>query len=123
MPVPPQYNSLMPYLIIPRANEFIGFTKRVFNATEQMIVPREQDVIMHGEMRIGDAVIMFADMTEQLGARPAGMFIYVNSVDETYKNALEAGASSMMEPQTQPYGYTCGFTDPFGNSWWPVEVK
>jgi PhnB protein len=120
--IPPQYNRLMPYLIVPEAYSFIDFMKEVFGATEQVIVPRSEGVIMHGELRIGDAVLMFADVTEQIRPRPAGIFIYVESVDDTYKKALYAGAISTIEPLHQPYGYTCGFTDPFGNDWWPVEA-
>ena len=76
-----------------------------------------------GELRIGDAVIMFADVTEQLESRPAGMFVYVENTDETYKKAIDGGATSLMKPTQQPYGYTCGFHDPFGNDWWPVEAE
>ena len=121
MKIPSHYNRLMPYMIIPNAYKFIEFMKNVFGATEQIIVPRTEGVIMHGELRIGEAVIMFADTTEQITARPAGIFIYVDSVDETYKKALAARAASLMEPMQQPYGYTCGFHDAFGNDWWPVE--
>jgi uncharacterized glyoxalase superfamily protein PhnB len=123
MRIPPQYNRLMPYMIIPKATEFISFMKEVFDAETQIIVPRSEGVIMHGELRIGDAVIMFADVTEQFAARPAGIFIYVESVEDTYKKAIAAGALSMMEPGQQPYGYTCGFKDAFGNDWWPVEPQ
>ncbi|MEI9943070.1 MAG: VOC family protein [Chitinophagaceae bacterium] len=95
--------------------------KNVFGATEQAIVPREEGIIMHGELRIGDNVIMFADQTGQFAAKPAGVFIYVDSVDETYKKALEEGATSIMPPSQQSYGYTCGFRDPFGNDWWAAQ--
>jgi len=122
MQIPAQYNRLMPYMIVPKAYEFIAFMKGVFGAEEQIIVPRSEGVIMHGELRIGDAVIMFADVTEQFDARPAGIFIYVDDVDETYKKALAAGAVSHMEPTKMDYGYTCGFKDVFGNDWWPVQV-
>lgn len=122
MKIPEQYNQVMPYLIINNAAAFIDFMKTVFDAEVQMTVPREEGVIMHGELRLGQSVIMIADATEQYPARPAGMFIYINSVDETYKKALEAGAKSSMPPTKQDYGYTCGFTDPFGNDWWPSEA-
>lgn len=122
MQIPLHYNRLMPYLIVPGANSFIDFMKTVFGATVQIIVPRSEGVIMHGELRIGDGVIMFADSTEQFASRPAGMFIYVENVDETYKTALAAGATSAMQPIKMDYGYTCGFKDVFGNDWWPVEA-
>lgn len=78
---------------------------------------------MHGELRIGDSVIMFADATGEFAPRPSGIFIYVENLDETYQKALAAGAVSIMEPTQQPYGYTCGLHDPFGNDWWPVETS
>ena len=123
MKIPSNYNRLMPYLIIPNGYKFMEFMKTVFDATEQAIVPRSEGVITHGELRIGEAVIMFADVTEQFEARPAGIFIYVEDTDDTYKRALDAGATSLMEPTQQPYGYTCGFHDPFGNDWWPVQAE
>lgn len=122
MQIPSQYNRLMPYMIVPKAYEFIAFMKDVFGAAEQLIIPRSEGVIMHGELRIGDAVIMFADATEQFAPRPAGIFIYVENVDETYKKALAAGAAPHMAPTKMEYGYTCGFKDVFGNDWWPVEA-
>ena len=54
MKVPVHYNRLMPYLIIPTAYKFIEFMKYVFGATEQVVVPRSEGVVMHGELRIDD---------------------------------------------------------------------
>lgn len=121
MNIPKQYLPIMPYLIIPDAKGFITFMKSVFNATEQLIVPRTEDLIMHGELRIGDAVVMFADATEQFKERAAGMFIYVPSVDDIYKKAITNGATSLMAPAKQEYGYSAGFQDAFGNQWWIAE--
>jgi PhnB protein len=121
MKIPSEYNRLMPYLIIPDAAGFIIFMKDVFGAEEQRIVPRSEGVIMHGELRIGDAVIMLADVTPEFIARPAGIFIYVDDVKDTYNKAMAAGAVSLMEPVQMPYGFTCGFKDRFGNDWWPTE--
>ena len=122
MQVPTQYNRLMPYFIVPNANQFIEFMKEVFGATVQHLTPRSEGIIKHGELRIGESVIMFADATERFTSRQAGIFIYVESTDETYKKAIAAGATSIMEPMNQPYGYTCGFHNPFGNDWWQAEA-
>jgi len=123
MKIPPHNNRLMPYLVLPNAYKFADFVKNVFGATEQSIIPRSEGIIMHGELCIGDSVIMFADTSEEFSARPAGFFIYVENVDGTYKKALELGSHSLREPVQQPYGYTCGFHDPFGNDWWPVQAE
>lgn len=122
MIIPAQYNRIMPYLIVPEASRFIGFMSRVFGATEQFQVSRSEGVIMHGELRIGESVIMFADATEEFAPRPADLFIYVDHVDETYARAIQEGSKSTMPPVKMDYGYTCGFKDPFGNDWWPTQV-
>ncbi len=121
MQVPSEYNRLMPYLIVPGGYAFSAFMKEVFGAEEQRIVPRSEGVIMHGELRIADAVLMFADVTAEFLAKPAGMFIYVDDVKDVYTKAIAAGAISLMEPMDQPYGFTCGFKDPFGNDWWVTQ--
>ena len=122
MQIPQNYNRLMPYLIVPDATRFMSFMKEVFGATEQLTVPRSEGVIMHAELRIGDSVIMLADATAEYPARPAGMFIYVENVEDTYQKAMAAGATSVMVPAKMDYGYTCGLKDPFGNDWWPTEA-
>jgi PhnB protein len=123
MKYPAHYNRLMPYLILPQASKFPEFMKKIFGAREGIMVPRSENVIMHGELHIGDAVIMFADTTPENRPRPAGIYIYVEDVDETYRNALNLGAKSLRAPEQQPYGYSCGFHDPFGNDWWPVQAE
>lgn len=108
----------MPYLIIHNASGFIDFTKEVFAATEVSRHMREEGIVMHAELRMGESIVMLAEATEQYPASPAGMFIYVADADATFKKAVEAGATVIMPLADQPYGRTCGVTDPFGNTWW-----
>jgi len=122
MKIPNEYLPIMPYIITENASGFLAFAKSVFGATEQMIVPGEGSRgIMHGEIRIFDAVIMFADKPDNFDARACGMFIYVEDVDGIYHKAIGANAKSLMQPMQQEYGYTAGFEDAFGNQWWIVE--
>ena len=121
MNIPKHYLPIMPYLIITNAKAFAGFAEKVFGAKVDLIIDRTETLIMHGELRIGDAVIMFADATEQFKERPAGMWIYVIGVDEIYAKGLAHGATSLMPPVQRPYGYTGGFQDAWGNQWWIVE--
>jgi len=121
MKIPKQYLPLMPYLVVKNAKAFKEFVIKVFGATEQYISHREDNLIKHGELRIGDAVIMYGDETGQYKEFPAGMFIYVEDVDKVYKTALDNGAKVLTPPSKQDYGYTAGFEDKWGNQWWIVQ--
>lgn len=120
MNIPKQYNRLMPYLILKHTDKFKKFMADVFDAKEQSIVPGSDDTVMHGELRIGDAVIMFGEASAQFTVMNAGMYIHVDNADETYKKALAAGAVTIegQEPSDKDYGRTCGVKDPFGNTCW-----
>lgn len=124
MNIPQGHQTVMPYLIIENAAGFLEFTKTIFGATERYKTMREdQPVIMHAEVSIGESVIMFAEATDLYKSSPAGLFIYVEDADKSYKDALAAGATSIMEPADQSYGRSCGVTDAFGNQWWITTGK
>ncbi len=99
--------------------------QKVFGATEQMTAPTDNGKVMHGELKVGNSVIMYADTNDQFHSNTTGMFIFVDDADLTYKKALAAGAATVPgnEPSDKDYGRTCGVTDPFGNTWWITSVK
>lgn len=113
----------MPYLIIKDAAGFMKFMEKVFGATEKFKMMRDEKLIAHAEMSVGESIIMLADATDEFKTRTGGMFIYVENADETYTKALAEGATSIMPPSDQEYGRTCGITDAFGNVWWPTTGK
>lgn len=123
MKIPPQYLPVMPYLIVNDAKGFLAFAIIVFDASEQLIVPDSNEDIRHGEIRIEDAVIMFAQASENWAQKTAGMFLYVNAVNTVYEKALREGAKSLQVPKQQEYGYAAGFEDPFGNQWWINQAE
>jgi PhnB protein len=120
--IPDGYNRVMPYLILDNAAAFSDFMQKVFHADEVQRHMRDESIIMHGELKIGDSIIMFADSTEKFKSRTAGMFIYVKNADETYNMALKEGATSLMGPADQPYGRSCGIMDAYGNIWWVTSL-
>lgn len=124
MKIPEGNQVVMPYLIVAGAQKFIEFTQKVFNAkeNEKSRSMSDEKTIMHSEIMIGDSTIMFADSTEKFKPRTAGLFIYVENADETYKKAIREGATTLMELSDQDYGRTCGVTDPFGNIWWITSI-
>ena len=120
--IPAGYQTVMPYLIVPEASKFSEFMQQVFDSKETMRVMRDDTHIMHGELSVGGSTIMFAESNNQWEAQNAGMFIYVNNADETFKKAIENGAASILEISDKEYGRSGGVKDPCGNVWWITSV-
>lgn len=120
---PSYYNTVMPYLILNDVEAFIEFTKTVFGAKEKMRHPDENGRIVHAEVVIGGNTIMAGESTDQWKTQNSGLYINVDSADEHYQKALNAGATTVMELSNQEYGRTCGVMDPQGNTWWITSEK
>jgi PhnB protein len=122
MPIPKNYQQVMPYLVLPQADRFASFMQEVFDTKETLRMMRNKECIQHAEIMIGDCTIMFADSTETYPPRPGGMFVYVDDADKRYEKAIQAGAQSLASPSDQPYGRSAGIQDRFGNSWWITSI-
>jgi len=108
------HQRAMAYVIVPDAGAFIDFMKKVFGAEERFRVQRTEEIIKHAEIKIGDTTIMLADATSDYPAAASCMYIYVHDTDQTYKNALHAGATTVMAPFDESYGArSAGVCDPF----------
>ncbi len=61
-------NLKRPYIIVPRAGEFIEFLTNAFAGTERFRVGREpgSELIMHAEVAIGNSIVELADANEQI---------------------------------------------------------
>ncbi len=90
-PIPAEYGSVTPYLVVNGASGLIDFAKQTFGADEIMRMPGPAGTIGHAEMRIGERIVMLADAGPENPARSAALVLYVNDCDTTYRKALEAG--------------------------------
>ncbi len=118
-PIPDEYPRVMPYLIVENVGKLMDFLTEVFGAVqvEKMTLP--DGSINHGEVRIGDSMIMMGKSNKDYASIPAMLYVYVENTDEAYDKALKAGAKSIMEPSDQFYGdRNAAVADPSGNSWW-----
>jgi uncharacterized glyoxalase superfamily protein PhnB len=66
---------------------------------------------------------MFADATDIYKTQTAGLFVYVDNADETFKKAIEAKSTVISQVADQSYGRSGGINDPFGNTWWITSIK
>jgi uncharacterized glyoxalase superfamily protein PhnB len=112
----------MTYLILKDAKSFTAFTEKAFGAKQTLIEMRDENTIMHAEIMIDECTIMYADATDEFSVQNATFFLYVNNADQSFQKALNAGASKIRDPEDQPYGRSGGVRDPFGNSWWVVNI-
>ena len=117
MNIPNGHNTVMPYLMMEDARGFIEFVKSVFGA-EMTHESTRDGAVGHCEARIGDSTLMFSQSRDQWKPATANLFVYVGDADETYRKAIDAGATTLMEMGDLDYGRSGGVTDPFGNVWW-----
>jgi uncharacterized glyoxalase superfamily protein PhnB len=116
---PGGYTTVSPYLIVDDASALIDFLAGVFDAEEVRRFPDESGRIMHAEMRVDDTVVMLADSVEGWPSSPAQIHVYVPDVDETYRRALEAGATKVQEPvQKEDEDKRGGVVGPGNITWW-----
>ncbi len=116
-PVREGFHTVTPYLMIREFDKLIDFIKQAFGGVETFRTTGSAGGT-HVEVLIGDSMIMIggAATTEPM---PAAIYLYMNNVDEVYQKALNAGATSIMEPSDQSDGeQRAGVKDAFGNQWY-----
>jgi len=117
--LPKGLHNVNPYLHPRRAEPLIGFLKRAFGAQEIAKYVSPDGVVNHAEIRIGDAVVEMGEAHGKYETMPAMFYVYVPNVEEVYRQAVAAGATSFQEPTDQPYGdRNAGVKDNFGNTWY-----
>jgi PhnB protein len=118
-PVPEGYHTVTPYLVVPEVEALIAFLEHVLGARAIEKIPGEDGKIRHGEVRIGDSVVMMGRASEPSQACKSMLYVYLADADATHARALAAGAKEVQAPADQFYGdRTAAFLDPAGNSWW-----
>jgi uncharacterized glyoxalase superfamily protein PhnB len=113
--------TVVPYLLIPHAEKFYNFVKEVFDGQETAKFLNDDGSLLHGEVTIGSSTIMFGGSSDKWEPQPAGLYINVQNADETFKKALDNGATVVHDVSDKDYGRTGGVKDPFGNTWWIVS--
>jgi PhnB protein len=126
-PIPRGFRMVTPYLVAENGPALLEFAKQAFAAEETFSAVGAAGGL-HAEVRIGDSMLMMGGGIpgHEFRATPktAALHIYVQETDEVYKKALQAGATSISEPQDHEYGERgAGVKDPFGNHWYIATRK
>lgn len=117
-----RYHTVTPYLLVPGIDRLSKFIEDAFDGKVELSESREDGSVMHVEMRVGDSIIMMGEPPADYSPLPAGIFLLVDDADARYQAALDAGATSIMEPMDMEHaGFRYGgVRDPHGNVWWPA---
>jgi PhnB protein len=126
-PIPPGFHTVTPYIVATDGDAMLAFAKNAFGAEETFRAIGGAGGI-HAETRIGDAMLMMGGGIpgQPFHAKPntTALHIYVKDTDAAYQKALQAGATSISEPQDHEYGERgAGVKDPFGNYWYIATHK
>ena len=126
-PIPDGYHSITPMLTVRYAAQAIDFYRHAFGAEEigRMHGP-DGKTVMHAELQIGNSRFFLCDEVpemecrspETLGGSPTGIYLYVRDVDETFRKAVEAGATVKRPLEDMFWGDRTGsVVDPYGHAW------
>lgn len=119
--------GIVPYLQFTNTGEAIAWYERVFGAKEvraRLVAP--DGTCMNAEIEIEGTRLMLADeipaigstSPATLGATSVVLDLNVESSDEIFARALEAGAEQIYPLADQFYGDRAGrVRDPFGHHW------
>lgn len=126
-PIPEGFHAVTPSLTVRGAAQAIDFYKKALGAEELVRMPGPEGKIMHAELKIGDSIIFLSDefpgmgvskSPQTLGGCTGTLNLYVNDVDQIFKQAIAAGGKETMPVADQFWGDRYGtFVDPFGFAW------
>jgi PhnB protein len=122
--VPDGYGTVTLVLTLDEARKGIDWYKQALGAEELSVNLGPDGKIAHGEIRVGNSIIMLNDPMmggkgpKALGGSPASMWVYVEDCDALFRRAVAAGGTVQMPMDDQFWGDRCGgFADPFGYTW------
>jgi PhnB protein len=125
-PIPDGYSSIAPYLFVDDAKGAIEFYKAAFGATDHGLIPAPDGRVAHAELKIGDTVMRLCDnlpifdarAPKELGGTTVEIFHFVEDVDATVRQAVDAGATVKAPPTDQFWGDRLArLVDPYGHHW------
>jgi len=121
-----QIHEAFPYLRMRGCAAAIEFYQRAFGAVEDFRLVEPGGRIGHAQLKLGAFTVMLSDEYPEYDIQGPGAFggtgssvhLHVEDVDAMTKQAVDAGATLIMEPKDQFYGERASkVLDPFGHEW------
>lgn len=118
--------TMIPELTVDDGAKAIEFYEKAFGAVDHgRIAGPHGRGIMHAELSIGGFKFFLNDELPGMGHSPrtlggsaGSIYLYVDDVDETFRRAIDAGASEAMAPEDMFWGdRMASVVDPAGHQW------
>ncbi|MEW2252900.1 VOC family protein [Streptomyces sp. NPDC006975] len=118
---PAGYTAVAPWVVTEDTGAFLDFVAEVFDGVELARVRTEDGAVGHGEIRIGDTVVLAFDRHADWPALPSLLRVFVADADAAIARAVAAGAQVVTPVSDSAFGQRGGrVKDPFGTIWWVV---
>lgn len=119
---PEGYTSVAPWVVTDDTGALLDFVAAAFGGEELARVPVEDGTIGHGEIRVGDTVVLAFDRRPDWPVMPSLLRVHVPDADAAVAAAVAHGARVVTEICDSAWGDRGGrVRDPFGNIWWVVS--
>ena len=117
-------SSLNPFVVVDDAAGFIDFAVAVFGAHEITAArtPAPNGLLIHGELELGDSLLLLADTQPGWPSRPGLFQVWVSSSETILDEAAQFDAT-VVTPPTPFYGALTltRMQDRWDNLWWMYQ--
>ena len=118
---PEGYTTVAPWVVTDATGAFLDFVAAAFDGEELGRVVTEGGAIGHGEIRVGDTVVLAFDRAPDWPVMPSLLRVFVPDADQAFARAVDAGGRIVTHLANDAFGQRGGrIKDPFGNIWWVV---
>ena len=119
---PEGYTSVAPWVVTDDTGALLDFITAAFDGEELARVAVADGTIGHGEIRIGDTVVLAFDRRPGWPVVPSLLRVYVPDADAAMAAAVAHGARVVTEADDSAWGDRGDrVRDPLGNIWWVVS--
>ncbi|MEU3072930.1 VOC family protein [Streptomyces laurentii] len=120
--VPDGYTAVAPWVVTEDTEALFAFVTRAFEGEELALVRTEDGRVGHGEIRVGDTVLLAFDRHDDWPALPSLLRVFVPDADAAFARAVEAGGQVVTPLTNSAFGQRGGrIKDPFGTIWWVMS--
>lgn len=119
---PAGYTSVAPWVVTDDTGALLDFVAVAFDGEELARVQTADGLIGHGEIRVGDTVVLAFDRRPEWPSMPSLLRVWVPDAEVAFARAVEQGATVVTELGDNAFGQRGGrVKDPLGNIWWITE--